>query len=80
VAEKVRQAGFEIQGVDGMILAERPKLAPHFRAMQANLARALGVPVEGVGVKATTTERLGFPGRGEGMAAMASALVRLLPR
>ncbi len=80
VADKVRQAGFGIEGVDSMILAERPRLAPHFQAMQANLAGALGLPVDRVGVKATTTETLGFPGRGEGMAALASALLRLRPR
>ncbi len=79
VADKVRQAGFEIEGVDSMILAERPKLSPHFQAMQANLARALSLSAAQVGVKATTTEKLGFPGRGEGMAAMASALLRVRP-
>ncbi len=76
VADLVRQKGYEIEGVDAMILAERPKLSPHFPDMQANLARALKVRPDQVGVKATTTERMGFPGRGEGMAAMASALLR----
>lgn len=76
VAAKVRELGYEIESVDAMVLAERPKLSPHFARMQANLAEALGVPPDRVGVKATTTEKLGFPGRGEGMAAMASALLR----
>jgi len=76
VGDLVRRAGYEIEGVDAMVLAERPKISPHFPAMQANLARALEVRPDQVGVKATTTERLGFPGRGEGMAAMASALLR----
>ncbi len=76
VGDLVRQAGYEIEGVDAMVLAQRPKISPHFPAMQANLARALKVRPDQVGVKATTTERLGFPGRGEGMAAMASALLR----
>lgn len=79
VAEKVREAGFEPESVDAMLLAERPKLSPHFEAMRKNLAAALGLPPEAVGVKATTTETLGFPGRGEGMAAMASALLRARP-
>lgn len=77
VAAKVAEAGFGIESVDAMILAERPKLSPHFAQMQANLARALGLEPGQVGVKATTTEKLGFPGRGEGMAAMASALLRV---
>lgn len=76
VAARVREAGFDLEGVDAMVLAERPKLSPHFPAMQANLARVLGLEPGQVGVKATTTEQLGFPGRGEGMAAMASALLR----
>ena len=63
--------------IDEAVLAQRPKLSPHFSRMQANLARALGIPPTQVGVKATTTENLGFPGRGEGMAAMASALLRV---
>lgn len=76
VGDLVRRAGYEIEGVDAMVLAERPKISPHFPAMQTNLARALKVHPDQVGVKATTTERMGFPGRGEGMAAMASALLR----
>lgn len=80
VAGKVREAGYDIECVDAMILAERPKLSPHFPAMQAHLARALALDPGQVGVKATTTEKLGFPGRGEGMAAMASALLRARTR
>lgn len=79
VAAKVRALGFEIESVDAMVLAERPKISPHFPQMQRNLAEALGLTADRVGVKATTTERLGFPGRGEGMAAMASALLRARP-
>ena len=75
VAEKVRAEGFEILDVDSVVAAQRPKLAPHREAMRANLARAMGIPVENVGVKATTTERLGFEGREEGISATAVALL-----
>jgi len=61
--------------VDCTVAAQAPKLAPHRQAMRDNLARAMGVPVETVGVKATTTEHLGFVGREEGIAAWAVALV-----
>jgi 2-C-methyl-D-erythritol 2,4-cyclodiphosphate synthase len=56
-------------------VAEAPKIAPYRDAMRENLARALGVPVDAVGVKATTTEGLGFTGRGEGIAAYAVVLL-----
>lgn len=76
VAELVRSRGFEIVDVDTVIVAEEPKMAPYRDAMRQNIARALGVSVESVGVKATTTEGLGFAGRSEGIAAQAVALVR----
>ena len=61
--------------VDATILAQAPKLAPYRQKMRENIAGALGVSVEQVGVKATTEERLGFTGDGSGMAAHAVALV-----
>lgn len=63
--------------VDASVLAEAPKLAPHTAGMKANIAAALGIRPDAVGVKATTNERLGFIGRGEGIAAMAVACVEL---
>ena len=75
VADKVRAEGYEIIDVDSVIAAQRPKLSPHRDAMRENLARAMGIPVENVGVKATTTERLGFEGREEGISATAVALL-----
>ena len=75
VADLVRREGFRIVDCDCTVAAQAPKLAPHRDAMRANLARALGVGVESVGVKATTTERLGFVGREEGVAAWAVALL-----
>ena len=75
VAQHVRGLGFSIIDVDCVVAAQRPKLSPHREAMRANLAQALGVPVDNIGVKATTTERLGFEGREEGISAQAVALL-----
>ena len=75
VAAKVREEGFEIIDVDSVIAAQAPKMAPHREQMRENLAAAMGVPVENVGVKATTTEHLGFEGREEGISATAVALL-----
>ena len=74
-AEVVREMGFEILDVDSVISAQAPKLFPYREQMRANLADAMGIPVDNVGVKATTTEHLGFEGRGEGMSAQAVALL-----
>lgn len=75
VAELVRQHGFTIVDADCTVAAQTPKLSPYREQMRANLATAMGVDVERVGVKATTTERLGFVGREEGIAAWAVALL-----
>ena len=75
VAAIVRERGWDISNIDATVMAERPKLAPHIDAMRANLARAAGLPVEDVAVKATTVEKMGAIGREEGIAAMAVATV-----
>ena len=75
VAAFVREQGFEILDVDSVIAAQAPKLSPYRDQMRANLAAAMGLPAENVGVKATTTERLGFEGREEGISATATCLV-----
>ncbi len=75
VAEHVRSLGFDIVDVDSVIVAQAPRMAPYRDAMRANLAQALGVFVDSVGVKATTTEGLGFEGRLEGISAQAVALL-----
>ena len=72
---RVRAAGYAVVNVDATIIAEAPRLAPHTPAMVANIAADLGVRPEQVNVKAKTTERLGFTGRGEGIAAEAIALL-----
>ena len=76
VAAHVRSLGFEIVDVDSVISAQAPKMSPHRQQMRENLAAALGVSVDNVGVKATTTEHLGFEGREEGISAQAVALLR----
>jgi len=70
------QRGWQVVNVDSVVMCERPKLLPHIDAMRACLAADLGVSVDAVSVKATTTEKLGFTGREEGIAAQAVALLR----
>lgn len=67
--------GFRPGNVDITIIAQAPKMLPHIPQMRANVAEDLGIPVDRVSVKATTTERLGFTGRAEGIAAQATALI-----
>jgi 2-C-methyl-D-erythritol 2,4-cyclodiphosphate synthase len=72
----VAAQGWSIGNVDATVIAEAPRLAPHLDAMRANLARALGVPLADVSVKAKTSEKLGYVGREEGIAAQAVALIQ----
>jgi len=73
VVAMVADAGFRVLSVDGTVIMERPKLAPHRQAIRERLAGALGVPPERVNVKASTGEGIGFVGREEGVAALAVA-------
>lgn len=75
VGDMLRQAGWRVANVDAVIMAERPKMAPHISQMRENIAVALGIEPAAVGLKATTTEKLGFVGSEEGMAAQAVALI-----
>ena len=75
VASLLVTRGFRIANVDATIVAEAPRMAPHVAAMVANIAADLGVEAGQVNVKATTTEKLGFAGRGEGIAAQAICLI-----
>ncbi|HEY5197727.1 MAG TPA: 2-C-methyl-D-erythritol 2,4-cyclodiphosphate synthase [Solirubrobacteraceae bacterium] len=75
VFRRVGEAGFRVGNVDATVVIERPKLAPHRRAMEARLAAALGLADGEVNVKATTGELVGFVGRGEGAAALAIATI-----
>jgi 2-C-methyl-D-erythritol 2,4-cyclodiphosphate synthase len=75
VVRLIGERGYQVGNVDVTIIAQVPKMAPHIEAMRANVAADLGVDIDCVSVKATTTERLGFTGRAEGIAAQASALL-----
>lgn len=75
VMEALRGRGWRVENADVCLIGERPKLAPHREAMRARVASVLGVELEALNVKATTTEKLGFTGRGEGLAAQAVALI-----
>ena len=77
VGKRIAQIGAQVFNIDGVIMAQRPKLAPHIPAMCQSLARVLQLPPQQISLKATTTEQLGFVGRQEGMAAQAVALVGL---
>jgi 2-C-methyl-D-erythritol 2,4-cyclodiphosphate synthase len=74
--DRVHGAGWQLVNADVVLIGEEPRLAPHRDAMRARLADALGVKPDRVAVRATTTDGLGFTGRGEGLAAQAVALLR----
>jgi len=74
-AKRVTEKGCKINNVDITVAAQAPKLAPHREQMRQNIARAIGIEADRVSVKATTTEGLGFCGRGEGIAAYAVCCV-----
>ena len=76
VQRLLAEEGFRVHNIDATIVAEKPRMAPHIPAMVANIAEAAGVDRSAVNVKATTTEGLGYTGRGEGMAAYAVCTIR----
>lgn len=75
VVRLIGEKGWTVGNVDATIIAQKPKLAPHILTMRENLARVLGVELDQVNVKATTEEKLGFTGSGEGMSAHAVCLL-----
>jgi 2-C-methyl-D-erythritol 2,4-cyclodiphosphate synthase len=75
VAIHIRNAGYRVVNVDSTVIAQSPKLAPHIKQMRSNIARALGVEVSAISVKATTEEGLGFSGKKLGIAAHAVCLI-----
>jgi len=75
VLEIIGEKGYTVGNVDVTIIAQRPKMLPYIELMRQNIAEDLNIPIDAVSVKATTTERLGFTGRGEGIAAQATALL-----
>ena len=74
-AELIREHGYRINNIDSIVCAQRPKLAPHIDAMRTTLSEVLQLPKDSVSVKATTTERLGFEGREEGISAHAAVII-----
>lgn len=74
----LKNAGFSVGNIDATIIAQAPKMAPHIPQMVANIAADCGVELNLINVKATTTEKLGFTGRGEGIAAEAVCLIQQL--
>ncbi|MCW8196724.1 2-C-methyl-D-erythritol 2,4-cyclodiphosphate synthase [Proteobacteria bacterium 005FR1] len=79
VTAKVRAAGWRVENCDSTVIAQRPKMAPHIETMRSNIAEDLGVTADQVSVKATTTEKMGFTGREEGIAAQAAVLLSRHP-
>ena len=75
VAQLVRESGHAVANVDATIIAQAPRMAPHIAGMVANIAADIGIPARDVNVKAKTTEKLGFTGRAEGIAAEAVVLI-----
>ncbi len=75
VVARVRAAGWAPVNIDSVVIAQAPKMAPHIETMRGHVAADCGLPLTSVNVKATTTERLGFTGRGEGIAAEAVVLL-----
>ena len=80
VMQRVLDEGYAVTNIDSTIIAQAPKMAPHIEAMRMNIAEDLGVPANRVSVKATTTEKLGFTGRGEGIACQAVCLLEAVPQ
>lgn len=78
VVSLLKEKGWQVNNVDVTIIAQAPKMAPHIQQMRENIARVLEIDLDRVNVKATTTEKLGFTGRGEGIAAEAVASIVLL--
>ncbi len=76
VRDIIEKAGYEIENIDSTIVAQAPKMMPHINDMRINLARALSIEFDQVNVKATTEEKLGFTGRGEGISAHSVCLLK----
>lgn len=75
VAELLSEKGYTVGNIDSVIIAQAPKFSPHIDAMRGNIAKTLGIDINCVSVKATTTEKLGFEGRGEGISAEAVCII-----
>ncbi|OGE24920.1 MAG: 2-C-methyl-D-erythritol 2,4-cyclodiphosphate synthase [Candidatus Dadabacteria bacterium RIFCSPHIGHO2_12_FULL_53_21] len=76
ILKLVSREGYEIENIDSVIVCEKPKIAPHVPAIKSTLSQITGLSGKALGLKATTTDRMGFTGRGEGVASYAVALIR----
>lgn len=76
VIDLIATKGYQVGNIDATVCAQRPKINPHIPAMKACLAKIMGIDEDDISIKATTTERLGFTGREEGMSAYAVALIQ----
>ncbi|MDR0516559.1 MAG: 2-C-methyl-D-erythritol 2,4-cyclodiphosphate synthase [Fibromonadaceae bacterium] len=75
VKDEISKIGFRIENIDSIVMAEQPKINPYRQKMKTALSQTLGIEAAAIGIKATTTEKLGFTGRGEGIAAQCVALL-----
>ena len=76
VVKKISEKGYAVENADVTIVAQRPKMSPYIEEMRKNIAEDLDVDIDVINVKATTTEKLGFEGRGEGISATAVVLLK----
>lgn len=76
ILKLLKERGYGIQNIDSVIVCEKPRIFPHVPAIKKKLSQAMGLPEKELGIKATTTDSMGFTGRGEGIAAYAVALVK----
>jgi len=72
----LKERGFEIENLDSVIVCEKPKIASHIQQIKETLSQVLGISAKSLGIKATTTDQMGFTGRGEGIAAYTTALIK----
>jgi 2-C-methyl-D-erythritol 2,4-cyclodiphosphate synthase len=72
----MNREGYEVENIDSVIVCEKPRIAPHVQAIKDSLSQIMGLPGDRIGIKATTTDRMGFTGRGEGIASYAVALIK----
>jgi 2-C-methyl-D-erythritol 2,4-cyclodiphosphate synthase len=79
VGQMLGQQGYSICNIDSVIIAQQPRMMPHIPDMRSNISRVLNIEIAKVSIKATTTEGMGFEGRGEGIAAQAVAMIKRLP-
>jgi 2-C-methyl-D-erythritol 2,4-cyclodiphosphate synthase len=75
VGQSLKEAGYKVSNIDSVVICQRPKLKDFIESMNKNIAEVLGIDINQINVKATTTEKLGFAGRGEGIASEAIALL-----